>query len=388
MATPVYFEILSYKWASLVSVFLVSILYLFRFTKKRPVTNKKHNDTLVNVFQTNPVSPDFKWDEKQPATTYPFKDREYKLTMGIGTFTADDWLLIEDTYLDRIEEKTKIITNSHPKYPSDRDLAASTVFTSPIGEPAIREFYDVVVQYMCDKYPMYFQKSTDKALIHNAITNEDIPSSSDGVDVQRLLFNLVRTIEEDFIIMMPDPSLDDPEFENEYYFKGGVFAFAAGFDPIDKFNKPLTSIHDPIPGYKSKLRLSMNRYFNKLATGTFVGRANFSVQTHDKFYVDDENKGYHLTDEELKKAIPFESLDFNKQVFYRSERQMLTRLPKSGAIVFTIRTYLHPFSDFKNQPEEVTQRFIGALLKFPEDMSKYKGLIRVSPAAVQYLLEL
>lgn len=388
MLSEAILEVLSYKWAGLVPVLLFSVLFLFQFSKKGESSKISQDVPPSNDIRANPVSPDFKWDMEQPAKSYPFKDKEYKLTMGIRTFTADDWLLIEDTYLDRIEEKTKIITNSHPKYPKDVDLEGSTIFTSPIAEPVIRELYDVVVQYMCDKYPMYFKLSEDGTLVHNGITKEDVPTKAGNIEAKKLLYYLVRTIEEDFIIMMPDPSLDEAEYGDEYYFKGGVFAFAAGFNPREKINKPLTFIHEPIPGYHSKLRLSMNRYFEKLPAGKFVGRANFSIQAHDKFFVDDDNKGYHLTEEEVRKEIPFEDLDFEKQVHYRSERQMLTRLPKTGAVIFTIRTYLHPFSDFKSQPKEVSQRLLGALQKFPDDMAKYKGLTRIGPAAIRYLKEL
>lgn len=376
------------NWAGVFPVLLIGLLVAFWSSKKaNKVVASSEIPPPVEIKAT-PVSPDFVWNAVQPAKSYPFKDKEYKLTMGIRNFTANDWLLIEDTYLDRIEEKTKLITNSHPKYPADKDLESCTVFTSDIGDPAVREFYDVVVQYMCDRFPMHFKLTNDGATMHNGITNEDIPAKAGDIDDRKLLHYLARTIEEDFIIMMPDPSLNDPEYGDEYYFKAGVFAFAAGFDPKTKINKPLTAIHEPIPGYQTKLRLSMNRYFERLQAGQFVGRANFSVQAHDKFYVDDDNKGYHLTEEELMAAIPFEDLDFNKQVHYRSERQMLTRLPKTGAIIFTIRTYLHPFSDFKTQPREVSQRLLGAIEKFPDDMARYKGLTKLGPAATRYLREL
>lgn len=388
MALELFPDSVANEWTKILAVLLISVIFVFQLYFKRDTQDSNKNTEQLSEIRANPVSPDFKWDEEQPAKSYPFKDKEYKLTMGIRNFDADDWLLIEDTYLDRIEEKTKIITNSHPKYPAYRDLESSTVFTSKIAEPAIRELYDVIIQYMCDKYPMYFKVSDDGTKVHNGITNEDVPAKANDTDVKKLMYYLVRTIEEDFIVMMPDPSLDEPEYGLEYYFKGGVFAFAAGFDPKEKINKPLTSIHEPIPGYQSKLRLSMNRYFEKLQPCKFVGRANFSVQAHDKFFVDDDNKGYHLTEEEVRRAVPFEELDFDHQVHYRSERQMLTRLPKTGAILFTIRTYLHPFSDFKRQPVEVSKRFLGALQKFPDDMAVYKGLTRLGPAAIRYLDEL
>lgn len=339
-----------------------------------------------NGFEVQSVPTDFKWDSQKPQNAYPFKDKPYKMTMGIKFIEPQDWLLMEDTYHQRIKEKTKIVTNSHPRYPKLKDLARSTVFETPEAEPALREFYDIVIKYMCDKYPMSFKITEDGKQVFNNITNEHVPAKAiDTLTCKQLMYHLVRTIEEDFIILLPDPTQKHIENGDEYFFKGGVFAFAAGFDPLDKFNKPLTALHTPIPGYESKLKVSMNRFFAKLKPGQFVKRDNFSLQTHDKFYVDDSNKGYHLTEEELRTPIAYEALDFDNQVHYRSERQVLTKLPKSDAIIFTIRTYLHPLSQFKNEPKETRQRLVGAINAFPEDMAIYKNSVQWGAAATKYL---
>ncbi|GEQ67020.1 hypothetical protein JCM33374_g683 [Metschnikowia sp. JCM 33374] len=344
------------------------------------------NQQKKNLFAVNPVSQDFQWDQQKPLKSYPFKDKEYKLNMGIRNIDSSEWLLIENSYLKRIEEKTKITTNNHPAYVGDKDLKKSTIFISPEADESIREFYDTVIVYMCDKYPMYFQKKEDS--VYNYITNESVPANSSSVkETRELLDYLIRTIEEDFIILLKDPTRKDQPYGDEYFFKAGVFGFAAGFDPLEKFDQPLTLIHGPIPGYESKLKLSMNRFFDRLKPGDFVSRSNFSIQTHGKFYVDNENKGYHLTEEELNTPIPFEDLDFQNQVHYRSERQVLIKLPKTQATVFTIRTYLHPMSHF-NEDTEAALRLRGSLEKFPDDMARYKNITQPRPAVIRYINEL
>ena len=385
------FSILQDHLVLLVAAFAL-IVYLLRKIWLRdtaPIKAKTGAETSATekeLFAVDPVSADFKWDENEPLKSYPFKDKEYKLTMGIRTIDVSEWLLIENTYADRIKEKVKITTNTHPGYDQNKDLEKSTVFTSPEGEASVREFYDIVVTYMCDKYPMCFVKADGQ--VENLITGELIPESSAGVENSKdLLKYLIRTIEEDFIILLKDPTKKSEPYGDEYYFKAGVFAFAAGFDPIEKFDQPLTMIHGPIPGYESKLKLSMNRFFDRLKPGEFVSRSNFSVQTHNKFYVDDGNKGYHLTEEELNKPIPFEDLDFEKQVHYRSERQVLIKLPKTKATVFTIRTYLHPMSEFKGDMEAAL-RLRGSLDKFPDELARYKNITQPRPAVMRYIDEL
>lgn len=383
-----YFETLALRNISLLAFFLAVTFYVIRTKSASKPSKTKGTPSPTNVeapFKVDAVPETFEWAQEKPLRSYPFKDSEYKLTMGIKFISAQDWLLIEDTYLDRIEEKTKIITNNHPSYSPDKDLRRSTVFSSPEGEAALREFYDIVITYMSEKYPHYFAKQGDK--VWNKITDEQIVLSSDGVEPEKLLDTLARTIEEDFIILLPDPTKASEPYGTEYYFKAGVFAFAAGFDPLEKFNKPLTSIHGPIPGYEEKLKTSMNRFFDRLKPGEIVTRSNFSVQTHAKLYVDDANKGYHLTEEELNRPIPYEDLDFDKQVHYRSERQVLIKMPKTGGTVFTIRTYLHPLSQFKDDPEAAA-RLSGSIAKFPDDMARYKNIVQPRPAVLRYLSEI
>lgn len=343
--------------------------------KVKPLTAKSTKP--VKSYLVVPVAADFNWEKESPLKSYPFKDKPYRLTMGISKMDPQDWLLIEDSYKAELEEKMKILTNSHPKYPANKDLRGSTFFESPEADHAIREFYDIAVNYMCSKYPMYFKR--DEKHVHNIITGDRIPSRSGNHTRVELQDALTRTIQEDFLILLKDPSRADEKYGDEYFFKAGVFAFAAGFDPKDKFDKPLTSIHDPIPGYAEKLKKSMNRFFDRLGAYEIVTRSNFSVQTHDKFYVDNDNKGYH--NDYSGEQPTFDENDLH----YRSERQALTKLPESGAIVFTIRTYLHPFKDFAEKFPEDGIRLGGAIRHLPTDIATYKGAEKWGESAKSYL---
>jgi hypothetical protein len=56
----------------------------------------------------------------------------------------------------------------------------------------------------------------------------------------------------------------------------------------------------------------------------------------------------------------------------RTERQTLRRLGRSGAVVFTIRTYLTPVVALGKE-EGVAGRLASALRSWPEDVGRYKG---------------
>ncbi|KAI5959445.1 hypothetical protein KGF57_002083 [Candida theae] len=356
-----------------------------------PRGKSKFYDNFDANYKVHPVDPEFKWDCVNALKSYPFKNAAYKLTMSIASLQPQDWLLIEPTYLNRLENKHKIINNCHPDYPSGKDTRSSTIFMTDEAYDAVVEFYEMVMNYMCDKYPMCFKRQLELGQVKNLITGKSYPLIGQGVNGVVLQEHLAENIEEDFIILQLDPTKaqtepDDPT-SGEYFFKAGIFAFAAGFDPLERFNKPLTFIHERIPGYTTKLRPSMNKFFSRIQPHQFVTRSNWSLQTHDKFYVDDSNKGHNLPADYVQQPLDYDSLDFNSQVHYRSERQVLTRLPKSKAIVFTIRTYLLPLSKLKADGTEVRQRLIGAIKGLPEDISRYKRAEEWGPPIIKYLEE-
>ncbi|KAF7799082.1 hypothetical protein EIP86_010312 [Pleurotus ostreatoroseus] len=56
----------------------------------------------------------------------------------------------------------------------------------------------------------------------------------------------------------------------------------------------------------------------------------------------------------------------------RVERQTLRRLPKTGAIVFTIRVYLTPIEELAKEPG-IPGRMASAIRSWPDDVARYKA---------------
>jgi len=69
---------------------------------------------------------------------------------------------------------------------------------------------------------------------------------------------------------------------------------------------------------------------------------------------------------------------------FRSERQTLRRLPKSGGIVFTIRTYFHPIKEIGEEPG-VPGRLASAVRSWGDDVVRYKGRERYGEVLLEWL---
>jgi len=59
-------------------------------------------------------------------------------------------------------------------------------------------------------------------------------------------------------------------------------------------------------------------------------------------------------------------------------------LPRSGGVVFTIRTYFHPITEIAQEPY-VPGRLASAVRSWGEDVSKYKGKDRYQDVLLAYL---
>jgi alpha-1,2-mannosyltransferase len=62
----------------------------------------------------------------------------------------------------------------------------------------------------------------------------------------------------------------------------------------------------------------------------------------------------------------------------------MNRLPRSGGVVFTIRTYFHPMTEICREPY-VPGRLASAVRSWGDDVSRYKGKERYQDVLLPYL---
>ena len=122
--------------------------------------------------------------------------------------------------------------------------------------------------------------------------------------------------------------------EEHYRLVGAAVAWPSDWTPADKMGLPLRALHAPIQGYQEQLATGVDRFMEKLRPGPIYGRANwFIAATPAMRWVarPPEQAFAHVTQENAGSTL-----------FVRSERQTLRRLPRTGAILFTIGIYVSP----------------------------------------------
>ncbi|PVI06233.1 hypothetical protein DM02DRAFT_715372 [Periconia macrospinosa] len=283
---------------------------------------------------------DLDLENEEPLKIRPFKAKYY-LTMAIENITANDLLAMDKTYATRIRLRKQLIRDHH-----DEVLA-----WNPIITPAVFELYQYFIStYLPRRFPTVYTLQKNSLLNH--VTSESLPltpsSTEDALQI------LGSNIDDDLLLLLP---IEDGVDKGKYALQGFVTCFPSGFATREKLGLKLADIHGPVPGYASKLEKSMDRFFASLPVGKVVKRHNWGITTDDRLFA---TSGNHMSEAEHSDRTSGPSPengggvedDSNvdlRQVFLRTERQTLHRLPETGAILFAFKTYQYGLEEVRDE---------------------------------------
>lgn len=111
-------------------------------------------------------------------------------------------------------------------------------------------------------------------------------------------------------------------------------------------------------------------------------RNNYFIQVDE-----DLAWSYSIGEEDSEVGHTWDAAEKDRAIewhYFRSERQSLRRLPRSGSVVFTIRTYFHPITEIAEEPY-VPGRLASAIRSWGDDVSRYKGKERYGDVLLEYL---
>jgi alpha-1,2-mannosyltransferase len=185
-----------------------------------------------------------------------------------------------------------------------------------------------------------------------------------------------RLVQDDLAIMIE-------RADSEYYLLAGAILLAGFWRLSDKFGMQLSEIHTSgdVPGYKSKLEKGMKNFFSRLRPEDPVLRNNYFIQ------VDDELAWSGSIGSEDGESVSWNTAEKNRAIenhFFRSERQSLRRLPRSGGVVFTIRTYFEPVVDIVRE-DYVPGRLADAIRSWGDEVGVYKGREKYQDVLLEFL---
>lgn len=183
---------------------------------------------------------------------------------------------------------------------------------------------------------------------------------------------LGRQVQEDLLLMAGDPGAGFP-------LVAGQLCFPNHWCLDEKIGLPLLAIHAPVPGYAEQVGRPTDMLMARLKAGRPVWRRNWSVVVSAQL-----NLASRYSAEMAARKAAISAKNAGERCFYRTERQTLSLLPRSGAVLFTIRTHAAPLAALAADPAWAA-RFLGVLRTTPAPMIAYKGIAPYLDALTAYL---
>lgn len=365
---------------ALVSLVVARVLTRSRQASKSQTTQAKKPGTSTekdagrvpgqwtpSSFQTPtpPPYPDWSLETTKPLPYRAFRyGPKYNVTMGLRSVRFEDWIQLDNHYPRFHADKARRIAER-----GDRCCR-----TLPEAYPAAVELLEELAAYLPARYPSMFQRD-DSGLLRNLWSGETFDVAARPL-AEDPIATCARLVQDDLAIMVERP-------DGQYYLLSGAVLLAGFWRLEDKVGMPLSQIHTSgeVPQYREKLERGMMNFFRRLKCDEMYARNNYFVQ------VDDDLAWSWSIGSEDSPDISWNTAEKNRAVehhYFRSERQSLRRLPKTGAVVFTIRTYFHPITEIA-QEDFVPGRLASGIRSWGPDVQKYKGYQQYGEVLLEYL---
>ncbi|KAI5852469.1 alpha-1,2-mannosyltransferase [Morchella snyderi] len=351
------------SWIYCVLLIAASVYVIFFCTtprKKLPTRECKTEPTGCDFSTIKPHAMGSNWAEMEEVPYRPFKGGPYFLSMGLKPLSAEDWIELDKTYLDRLAYKRHLFSRER----------SETIQSLPGSEDASYESLEMLVDFLPKRYPGMFEK-TERGII-NLVTGEDWDlrrgskvwkEKTHPLEVMGLLST------EDWVIMQKDTQGGG----DEYHLRAGAVCFPSGWRLAERIGHSLYRIHaGNVPQYEPRIAKSMDRFFSKLKVTSPIQRFNHNLDI-----------SYELFRTHSIGAESSEKLTIG-DIYLRVERQTLKRLPRTQALLFGIRTYITPVESI-TKDRDVARILKAQIEAYPEDMAGYKNKHLWGAVVVEHL---
>ena len=220
---------------------------------------------------------------------------------GMQPVGSADWLTIDAAYTRQLEEKAALIA----------ERSADVLMCLPEAQDASQEALEDVLSLL--------RARSDFVVGDEWVTRPDgvtVPTDADNP-----LHCISTLIQEDICILQKQGDI--------HHLTAALLCFPASWTLSEKIGRGLPAIHMPVHDYTDDVARRVQRLFEGVRVGHPIWRANLLSYSDAALY-------QPKSENEPRDQTPADA------AFERSERQTLWRLPKTGAVVFSIHTTLIP----------------------------------------------
>jgi hypothetical protein len=312
-------------------------------------------------------------DEAIKRFPFPFPEDEYMYSVNIEPHTMpgpegsvyEHLFDIDEHYLSEMAERKQVLAEN-PK----RCLAMDHM------DLACWDFIDRAMTTMSQDYPNYFTLEKDGE--HWTWENKLL-----GIK-DTFTFGDSRTLPQPPMEYMGcqvqgDIALLDQR-DNDLFMDAGIITCPADWSLAFDAGMSFSQWHGPVPlAHEAGIFERALKYLTAIPVDQPVRRLNWTLTINARMDTSPETYPNWGTDRD---SVTPENV--GEKVYLRVELQVLDRMPRSNALMFSIRTYLISMNDLVTNPEWA-KRMHRVMKTLPEELIEYKGLTRYHPILLDWL---
>ncbi len=284
----------------------------------------------------------------------PYDKGRFQLTLGIKAIDPSGWIEVDGHYAAQIAEKRRLLAE-RPREVFD---------ALPESLEAQAECLEAVTEHLDRHCPGLI--ASDPHTVRNRLTGDRFDRAA---FVDRPLDLAGRLVQEDLCLMAPSG--------DSWRLVAAALCFPSRWRLADKLGRPMTAIHAPVPGFNDRLARPVDRFFDRVEPGQLFMRLNWSVIDDPKLF---QPTGHGRSGHDG--SITADNI--GEKVWLRIERQTFVRLPRTGALVFGIKTVIDPLAALAGRPD-LAAALRATLAGMPGDMWRYKSMAPFAAALGAWL---
>jgi dimethylamine monooxygenase subunit A len=277
----------------------------------------------------------------------PYDGSAKPFSIGLKPLDPREWIEVDHNLKTYLTEKQRL-------YSEERDNVLAAM---PGTEAAQLEILEMLVTYLPQRFPeIYRLDGTVMDIASGAFRVHHIQTPISPLATAGLL------VQEDLVIMGRSPE--------GWRLMAASLCFPSAWKLSEKIGRLMHEVHGPVPGFNKDTRNAglIERMFDNLRVEQPVLRWNWTLFGENTLY---------LPGDEKRMSRRFGEGPVAKHVFMRLERQTLRKLPKSGEILFTIRTHIDPMDVLEHHADgpRLAAAIAEQVAAFTPDELTYKGLL-------------
>jgi len=263
----------------------------------------------------------------------PVDGKPDRMHVGARVLDLTKWIEINSDYEKDLAQKRDLLSRKHDE-----------VFVSlSLGDSGSREVLDLLTEHLPREFP-------DRWPVSISVDPDLHPLEAASLLVQ-----------EDLCLMS--------QVGKDWILSAASLCFPSRWDVRDKIGKNLLGIHGPVPHYEETIAVATQNIFDKLTVERPIWRVNWTVM--------DSGELHQPVAVRNPDAMTVTRDNIEQTLYFRRERQTLRKLPNSGDILFTIRTYTEVFSDVVARYPEFRENLGSTLEGVTPQMADYKGWAKI-----------